>query len=75
MTHFRYQLIRVTIFVCDALMMRQFRLSAVFLEFPVSVVQGTYRSGLEPSGNAVEMESVLDSSAVSDSFMHQYSSS
>jgi hypothetical protein len=35
------------------------RLSAVLLELPVSVVQWTDLSGLEPSGDAVEMERML----------------
>lgn len=33
--------------------------SAVLLELPVSVVQGTYLSRLQPARNAVEMEGML----------------
>merc|ERR1719422_2362692 len=36
-----------------------FLLTSIFLELPVPVVQGTNISGLEPSGDAVEVEGVV----------------
>ena len=34
-------------------------LTAILLELPISVVEGANLAGLEPAGNAVEMESML----------------
>ena len=36
-----------------------FLLTSIFLELPVPVAQGTNISGLEPSGDAVEVEGVV----------------
>jgi len=49
--------------------LQQLRLSTVFLEFPVSVVQGTYRSCLQPSLNTVEMEGMVADAPSNSAFL------
>ncbi len=43
----------------------QFLLTAVLLEFPIAVVKGTDLPGLEPAGDAVEVEGMLSRIRVS----------
>jgi len=43
----------------ESLFLLDHRLSSVLLKFPISVIQGTYLAGFEPTGNTVEVKSVV----------------